>query len=401
MIKQIKNIAILAASSLLLSASFATNAGMLKLDGTVLPTIAAGNENDDSGAPLVPAGSFTGVVSIQIETDEGFFICTGSAISKRHIITAAHCVEDSTTTGTVIDITSPGFSVTTIFTDGGVLNTFIGSESVDIHPDYKGFAVCGAGDVSGFFGQCLNDDIAVITLSEDIPDGIEIYDFARDTVIDSGTLFTMVGHGTTGNGYDGFTANSADYFNKRFGFNIVEFFDCDDATTDDISSGGFSSSQACGAFYGNQAEVWFADFDGYDSFLDLFDGTGDGFIDSFCQFFGVGCGTGLGDDLTAALFEGAIGGGDSGGPSFIYDALNDKFLLAANNTFGTQGQGPFGIPGAFGEIFGGNLYAPYLDWIDTNFLLPLAARDVPAPAALGLLTVALSLMALRRRKLPV
>ncbi|MCF2947648.1 trypsin-like serine protease [Paraglaciecola aquimarina] len=359
--------------------------------GDISPAIIAGNEFDDSGAPLVPAGAFTGVVSIQINTNEGLFICTGSAISKRHIITAAHCVEDSTTTGKVIDINDPNFNVTTVFTDGGFLNAVRGSQAVDIHPDYQGFAQCGIDDVSGFFGACLNDDIAVITLDDDIPNGVEIYDFYRgDMPINNGTLLTMVGHGTTGNGYDGATPNSADFFNKRFGFNLTEFFDCDDGTST-VASGGYSNSIACELFHGNEAEVWYADFDGYDAFLAGLGIPGqDGFIDTFCSDYNVGCGNGLGDNFSG-LFEAAIGGGDSGGPSFIYDALSSTFVLAANNTFGTSGRGPFGVDGAFGEIFGGNLYAPYLEWIDNNYL------NVSAPTSVGLLLLSIFFIAAQRR----
>ena len=376
-------------AALLITTPFSSAlAGYATIDGQVYPTIAAGNEFDDSGAPLVPAGDFTGVVSIQIETEEGFFICTGSAISKRHIITAAHCVEDATGTGKEIDLSQDNVSILSIFTDGGVLNEVLGSNKVNIHPDYEGFGNCGAGDVGGFFGptSCLNDDIAIITLSEDIPDGVEIYEFFGGEIT-ADNMFTMVGHGTTGNGYDGFTPGSSSYFDKRFGFNIPEFFDCDDATSVG-ASGGYSDPDACSILYGNEVEVWYADFDGYDAFLDLIDGAGNGYIDYFCDTFGIGCGNGMTDDLAAAMFEAAIGGGDSGGPSFIYDSVTGKHLLAANNTFGTQGSGPFGIPGAFGEIFGGNLYAPYIAWIDTF---------VPAPTGLGLILVSLGAFGLRRR----
>lgn len=362
------------------------HAGLLNVDGTPTPNIVAGDGSVTPDAPVVPAGLFGGVTSIYIETDAGGFICTGSAISKRHIVTAAHCIDSASDVGQVIDITQPGFRVRTVFTDGGVLNAIIDSEALNIHPDYHGFAKCEAGEFGGLSGACLNDDIAVITLSEDIPDGIEIYDFVRDpSVITHGTLFTMVGHGTTGNGLTGSIPNSSDFFTKRIGFNFAEIFDCDEST-----GGSYLGPIGCDLEEGSQAEVWWADYDGI-----IPDVNGDINIDVLCTLFTIGCGNGLGDDF-ADLFEAGIAGGDSGGPSFIYDAVQGKFLLAANNTFGN---GSFAtVPNGYGNLFGGNLYAPYLDWIDTNFLLPLAARDVPAPAVLGLLMMGLSLVAMRRYK---
>lgn len=367
-------------------------AGLLNIKGDVSPAIIAGNQFDDNGAPLVPQGLFTGVVSIAIRTTEGLSICTGSAISKRHIVTAAHCVEDSTATGKAIDIKQANTNVSTIFTNGGVLNDVVGSKSIDIHPDYQGFAVCGIDDVGGFFGACFNDDIAVITLDQDIPAGVEIYQFYRGELpINNGALFTMVGHGTTGNGYDGATVNSANFINKRYGFNLAEFFDCDDATSIG-RSGGYSNALACNFFHSNDPEVWYADFDGFNEVLATINGQ-DGSIDTFCTSFGIGCGNGLGDDFSG-LFEAAIAGGDSGGPSFIFDVDKNEFILAANNTFGTRGRGPFDIDGAFGEIFGGNLYAPYLSWIDETFL------NVSAPANISLMGIlVLFLCARPKRKL--
>jgi hypothetical protein len=370
-------LAIAALATIPFSSAFA---GLAQLNGEqVVPKIVAGGADAIDGAPILPAGEFTGVVSLSIETEAGGFICTGSVISKRHIITAAHCIEDGSGTGAEIDINKDGVRVRTVFTDGGELTGLITASAIKIHPDYDGFANCGEGEVGGLTGSCLHDDIAIITLEEEIPAGVEIYEFA-DQVMD-GQLLTMVGHGTSGNGIVG-DAISPSFFDKRIGFNFAEIFDCDDGSTDDDFSGGWFNSAACGEFYGNEAEVWYADFDGFDA-------NGD-FQNSWCSFFGLGCDEEwLGETFSqpydfATLFEASIGGGDSGGPSFVLNAVTGKFELIANNTFGSTALG-----GAYGSWFGGNVYAAYTDFIE---------QVVPAPAGLGLILLSLGAFGLKRRK---
>jgi hypothetical protein len=175
--------------------------------------------------------------------------------------------------------------------------------------------------------------------------------------VGEGTHITMVGYGTTGNGIDGFTPGSADFFVKRKGENVMDLFDGDD------------EGQHAGW------EVWYADFDGNGK-------------DSFCADFQV-CTPALGNDK-----EAAIGPGDSGGPSFITSAAG-QLLLVGNNTFG----GGWGDAqqGQFGSIFGGNLLSPYVGWISSFDAGINVVPEPVSPAIFGLGLLALGWA--RRRSL--
>lgn len=349
------------------------------ISGEVDPKILAGGNPGDL-APVVPAGEFTGVVSINTRyEDGGSFICTGTVISKRHVVTAAHCLDNPD--GSAIDISNPNQDVRVVFNDGGDWFTGSSAESlvtaveVIVHPDYAGFGICGPGDTPGFGTQCLGDDIAIVTLPTDIPEGVEIHEFYRGGEELSGDqIWKMVGHGTGGNGIDGDNA-PPDFFVKRFGFNIPELFECDDETV--TQPGGYTNTAAC-AGVGSFGEVWRADFDGVDA---------DGILqDFFCAAVNV-CGPILGNDFNAEFFEANIGGGDSGGPSFVFNEMSGKYELIGNNTFGSG-------DGSFGSGFGGNIYAPYLAWIDD---IVSGMQQVSAPAGIAILLAPLALMGLRRR----
>ena len=120
-------------------------------------------------------------------------------------------------------------------------------------------------------------------------------------------------------------------------------------------------------------EIWYADFDGNGH-------------DQFCEW-GLACSAQLPNNR-----ESGIGGGDSGGPSFIEQY--GELMLIATNTFGGTPDGL--VDGAFGTYFGGIALHSYLDYLARA--TDGAIQVVSEPA--GTLVFALGLFALagaRRR----
>lgn len=137
--------------------------------------------------------------------------------------------------------------------------------SVVIYFDYDGFNVC----LDGLVG-CVNDDVVIIILYDDILENVEIYDMYIGFVVVigvgvDGDIFNMVGYGMCGDGFYGYYNQYDDlsvsgdigelgyvmFDEKLIGQNIVDFIEGDDEF-------GF------GVF----VEVWYVDFDGYDVFFD-------------------------------------------------------------------------------------------------------------------------------------
>lgn len=302
--------------------------GLIHVDldhSTAIPAITSGDPNGtppvtpaDLIDPNVPESPWAGVVALN---PNGNNVCTGTVLSPTVILTAAHCT-DFSGDGTV-DISLTATEVHFNHQDSEIVYT--GVADIINHPDYTGFA-----------NPVVNDDLALIILNNPIPDGVPIYQFNQNEWVDPELIY-LVGYGRSGDAINGYTIG-AGHDDKRVGQNLASGFEFDDEGS-------------------GQREVFLHDNDGPDLSTDF---LGDG-------------GT-LGNDI-----EVSIGGGDSGGPSFIWNDANndsqitpDEVTLFGVNTF-TGGGGQTGAP-FYGSQGGGINVSAYIDWLSEY--IPLGEIEV-------------------------
>ncbi|HEY9646789.1 MAG TPA: trypsin-like serine protease, partial [Chroococcidiopsis sp.] len=213
----------------------------------IAPTIVAGDplglppDSADSRIdPNTSTSPFAGVSSVRVSVPNvGDFLGSGAAISRRHILTAAHVLDVANEDGIVDPIPT---EVTVNFNVGGNLTQTITASQLQIFPDYAGFT------------NTFSNDLAIITLSSDLPDTVPIYQLHREALL-PGSVITMVGYGTSGNGISGFEFGTASLSTKRVGYNVVEDFS--------LLPGDFG-------------DIFLYDFDGPDSSTNLFGAIGSG-----------------------------------------------------------------------------------------------------------------------------
>src|SRR3954453_893529 len=173
------------------------------------PKAAPADSTDQRIDPNSTSSPFAGVGSIQVQTKATSFIGTGTVIGKRSVLTAAHVV-DLNNDGKV-DRRDGAQGVYFILNVGGDQTAKIAVTGFNIAPDF-----------SGFGRPAVNDDLAVLTLAEAVPDGVPIYQLATSE-LEAGTVLTMVGYGRAGDGLGGYTTTASPSV-KRVGENAADAF---------------------------------------------------------------------------------------------------------------------------------------------------------------------------------
>ena len=311
------------------------------------PKAAPADSTDQRIDPNSTDSPFAGVGSIQVQTKATSFIGTGTVIGKRSVLTAAHVV-DLNNDGKV-DGRDGAQGVYFILNVGGDQTAKIAVIEFRIAPDF-----------SGFNHPAVNDDLAVLTLAEDVPDGVPIYSLPTSE-LEAGTVLTLVGYGRAGDGLHGYTASATPSV-KRVGENTADaFYGQDDKGQPDAN------------------EVFRFDFDGP---------SGNGPLG----------GPTLGNDK-----ETQLGGGDSGGPAFSVGDGGQLMLVGVTSftqganapRFGSMGGGaqpvrlpvlPLVGPRAVGRLDHGRLVVRVLDpgilrggWRRRE-PAPHPDQELPAPA---------------------
>ena len=354
------------------------------------------NENDvlDEEAMLITSGDPTdptyanaganlrngvgSILTVFESTAPGGFLCTATVINDRQILTAAHCLRNTTESGDPDPLTE-----IIVILPSGVFNVFF-SDAGDI----AGFAVNPLFDItSPFFGAFAIGDVAVIEMTNDLPANVERYDLYRGTN-EFGQETRHYGHGLSGKGTKGATGDT-DIFYARTGLNQYDTtfgalvgppFD---QLLHDFDSGGSKH---------NAMDWWFSPVLcgpekvtnppwAQDGKCTTFKGR------NFPDFKGFG------------KLEVGVAPGDSGGPGFIDGMVAGVHSFGFTHSCDGWANGTdftCGLDSSYGEMSGDTRVSNYAGWIDAVgaedgvALTPIPEPAVAAPSAADMEVVELS-----------
>ena len=139
----------------------------------MVPLISAGAPPDSPTAridPNTPTSAFSGVVSINIRYDGQSFICSGTLVSARDVVTAGHCV-DTDGKGTLIDLNKAGNDVRVV----SMPALWSAARVVPSSRPTRCRRTPGNCPYATTTDFCVNDDVAVIHMNQDAPADAKIY----------------------------------------------------------------------------------------------------------------------------------------------------------------------------------------------------------------------------------
>jgi hypothetical protein len=299
-----------------------------------------------------------GSIFIQFASGDGF-ICTASAISPTHVLTAAHCLRNGN------DAVA---SLLFVLNAGQVGPSITPAIGFSVHPEFD--------LLEPVLGAFASGDIAVIELANAVPEGTETYALyrSREEVQKETQHY---GHGRSGEGDEGAT-NDADFFYGRTGKNQY------DATFAPLIGIPFLDQLIAdfdnGTGENDAAPWWYSPAFLCPASIDNANANA-----TRCNV-ARGQASQLRDKGFGAL-EIAVAPGDSGGPGFI------DGQIAGVHSFGfTHGCGGFtgNVPdtncfldSSYGEMSGDTRVSNYAPWVDA---IVASGSTTPVPEPLPVST---------------